>query len=69
MVWGQCTVYASTKDQSNGTQRVNIQGQNLHTKDQSYGSMGTQSCTKEQSLGHEVPVCTEDEPYGDRMHK
>ena len=38
----QCTVYASTKDQSNGTQRSNIQGQSLHTKDQSYGPMGTQ---------------------------
>ena len=28
-----CTVYASTKDQSNGTQRINIQGQNVRTKD------------------------------------
>ena len=24
--WTRCTVYASTKDQSNGTQRINIQG-------------------------------------------
>ena len=35
--WTRCTAYASTKDQSNGTQRINIQRQNLRTKDQSYG--------------------------------
>ena len=29
----RCTVYASTKDQSNRIQRINKQGQNLHTKD------------------------------------
>ena len=30
----------------NGTQRINIQGQNVHTKDQSYGPMGTQCMYK-----------------------
>ena len=39
-------VYASTKDQSNGTQRINIQGQNVRTKDQSYGPMGSQCMYK-----------------------
>ena len=31
VVGTRCTVYASTKDQSNGTQRINIQGQNVCT--------------------------------------
>ena len=42
----RCTVYASTKDQSNGTLRINIQGQNLRAKDQPYGPMGTQCMYK-----------------------
>ena len=39
-------MYASTKDQSNGTQRINMQGKNVCTKDQSYGPMGTQCMYK-----------------------
>ena len=57
-------MYASTKDQTNGTQRINIQGQNVHIKDQSYGPMGSQCMYKRTILqGHEVPVCTKDQPY------
>ena len=44
-------MYASTKDQSNGTQRINIQGQNLRTKDQSYGPMWSQ-CMYKRTILH-----------------
>ena len=77
----QCTVYASTKDQSNGMQRIKIQGQNLHTKDQSYGPMGdTMHAQKNNPIGtrgtcvYKGPTLwgsnaqTEDQSYEHTMH-
>ena len=66
----RCTVYASTKDQSNGTLRINIQGQNLHTKDQPYGLMGTQWYVQKNNPIRARGTCEYKGPtHGDCMHK
>ena len=52
-------MYASTIDQTNGTQRINIQGQNVHTKDQSYALWGHNACTKEQSYRDTRYLCVQ----------
>ena len=64
----RCTVYASTMDQSNGTQKINIQGQNLPTKDQPWAYGDTcNACTKEQSYRDTRYLCVQ--RTLDWMHK